>query len=112
MNIEKTLSLSQHRDYAKKIIARYSASSPTTAAKKVQWQDMSEAPKVDGNHFSRDLQNLIWRYEQHPFYVYKTYEIPSSSNDDESAFVVFREEINEKAKIPAINKKKRKSVEV
>lgn len=93
MELDKMISLSIHEDYAKKVLRRQNISSQDYDYKKTIWREEKSPPMVNGHHFSRELQDLIWRYDQHPYYDYFTYKIYIPNTPKRYVYVVLRHEI-------------------
>ena len=97
VNAEKILQISDHMPYASRLLKKSRHHNNEINFKKISWRDMSDDPFIEGNHFSRNLSDLIWRYENHPYFNYLTYKI--SSKDFGDGYVVLRAEITKEIKI-------------
>ncbi|MGC6518137.1 MAG: hypothetical protein ACON49_08970 [Candidatus Puniceispirillaceae bacterium] len=97
IDAKRILDISEHASYAPKLIRNAPAAPLTGAAQKILWKDEAQAPYIEGNHFSRSVEDLIWRYDNHPYFTYHTYKITGA--DGAIGYVVLREEITDKIKI-------------
>lgn len=97
IDAEKILGLSDCKAYARKLVRNGSGELSKSKFEKISWKDQSHAPCVEGNHFSRSLNDLIWRYDSHPYFRYDSYRV--TSVDGNVGYVVVREEITEDIKI-------------
>ena len=97
IDAKNILGVSNHASYAPKLIRNSSAKPSNLDVKKVFWKNQAYAPHVEGNHFSRSVKDLIWRYDEHPYFKYKSFKFKSSNG--KIGYVVLREEITDKIKI-------------
>lgn len=97
VDTKKVLNISDHTTYASKLVKDSSCEQHHLHAEKIFWSDQRHNPCVEGNHFSRSLEDLIWRYESHPYFKYNTYKISNSGGS--FGYVVLREEITDDVKI-------------
>lgn len=97
VDAKKVLAISEHASYAPKLVRNASGKQSKIEAERISWVDQSLAPYVEGNHFSRSLDDLIWRYDKHPYFKYDTFKI--TSVDGGIGYVVLREEITNDIKI-------------
>jgi len=93
LDAKKILEISQCATYAHKLVKNSSYELSNVRGEQISWNDQFHSPIVEGNHFSRSLKDLIWRYENHPYYSYKSYK--TSSIDGEVGYVVLREEVTD-----------------
>jgi hypothetical protein len=93
----KILAVSDHAAYAPRLVRNASSELSKSEAKKIFWKDQSHPPYIEGNHFSRSVEDLIWRYDNHPYFEYDTFKITSVEGN--IGYVVLREEITDDIKI-------------
>ena len=93
IDAKKILEISDCASYATKLVKNPSHEPTNVRGEEISWKDQSHTPIVEGNHFSRSLKDLIWRYENHPYYRYQSYK--TTSIDGEVGYVVLREEITD-----------------
>jgi hypothetical protein len=91
IDAKKILEISNCATYALKLVKNASAEASGVKWEEISWKNQPHAPFVEGNHFSRGLENLIWRYESHPYFKYKSYR--TMGLDGEVGYVVLRGEI-------------------
>lgn len=96
---EKMLQLSDCTDYAKKIIKKKLTEPEKYSYEMLSWRNEKSAPSISGNHFVRNLDHLIWRYEDHPYFDYKTFKVKLPSKQSEYIYVVLREEVTQDIRI-------------
>lgn len=99
IDIEKMLQISDCTDYAKKIIKKKSTKTEKYYYESISWRNEQSAPSIRGNHFVRNLEHLIWRYEEHPYFVYKTFKVKLTSKKSKFIYVVLREEVTKDIRI-------------
>lgn len=59
-----------------------------------QYLNVDASLRMSSNHFSRDVEHLIWRYSKHPYFKYLQFLIPPDANSFSSGvYVVLREEL-------------------
>ena len=97
VDAKKILNISDHEKYALKLIKDSSYEKSQQCAERIYWRDQRNNPFVEGNHFSRKLEDLIWRYDDHPYFKYDTYKV--SNGSDSFGYVVLRKEITDDIKI-------------
>ena len=90
---KKILEISDCASYATKLVKNPSHEPSNVKGEEISWKNQSHAPIVEGSHFSRSLEDLVWRYDSHPYYKYKSYK--TTSIDGEVGYVVLREEITD-----------------
>lgn len=94
---QQILNISEHAPYARKVVKSCSIGTNKVEYEKIQWSQVEFQPIVEGNHFSRTLEDLIWRYDKHPYFHYLTFRIHSNNSPD--GYVVLRSEITEDVKM-------------
>lgn len=99
INTNKILEISEYTNarHAKLLVNNVKSFDTDINYKKIVWSEMTEAPVVEGNHFSRSLKDLTWRYDNHPYYNYLNFKI--LCKDTGMGYVVLRGEITENIKI-------------
>ena len=97
MKKKKILEISKHSEFAKKVIKPFSKTTTNHNFKNIFWHKETQDPIVKGNHFSRKLEDLIWRYEEHPYFKYLTFK--KINQNSANSYVVLRSEINKSIKI-------------
>ena len=97
VDAKKILKLSDNKPYSSKLVRNASNEPSKLEAEKINWKDQFHTPCVEGNHFARSLEDLIWRYDNHPYFRYNSYK--TTSVDGNVGYVVLREEITDDIKI-------------
>ena len=97
VDAKKILEISDHAPYSRKLIRNTYGEPSKSEVEKITWEDQFQAPFVEGNHFTRSLEDLIWRYDNHPYFKYNSYK--TTSVDGNVGYVVLREEITNEIKI-------------
>jgi len=95
IDAESILPISKYADYARKIINRQLPSFETIDFECVEWRNATSTPKITGNHFLRDLENLVWRYEDHPYFHYYSFRVEALKGSGRYAYVILREEVTD-----------------
>ena len=88
----RILELSKCAPYAKKIVRDGLTKLGPISYEKIKWGEMQMSPKVEGNHFSRAREDLIWRYDNHPYFTYQSFAVRSQSADNDYGYVILRAE--------------------
>ena len=97
VDAKKVLNVSDHAKYASKLVKDSYYQQVQLHVEKICWRDQESNPFVEGNHFSRSVEDLIWRYESHPYFKYVTYKVSNGSNS--FGYVVLRKEITDDIRI-------------
>ena len=97
IDAKKILEISECANFAPKLVKNSSYQPSNVKGEQISWKNQSHAPIVEGNHFSRSLEDLIWRYDNHPYYKYKSYK--TIGIQGEVGYVVLREEITDAIRI-------------
>ena len=97
INAKKILSISQHNSFAFKLLKPISLQKHDVKYEQIFWHEVKESPNVGGNHFSRTIKDMIWRYDEHPYFNYLSFK--TYTNKSNVGYVVLRSEITNKAKI-------------
>lgn len=99
LNFEPLKKYTKYDPLAQDLIDRWAVKKSS----KFEIVDISEATleisnnylKQNFNHFSRDSTHLTWRYQNHPYFLYKQFVISSSpKNHGTPVFLCLREELS------------------
>ena len=97
VDAKKILRISDHAPYAFKLVKSSEYLNHSISSEKTSWGLEKLNPYVEGNHFSRNIEDLTWRYDSHPYFNYLTYKI--FNKDSCIGYVVLRAEITHDIRI-------------
>jgi len=97
IDAKKILEISEFANYAPKLVKNSLCDASNVMGEEISWKQQSHAPIVEGNHFARSLEDLIWRYDNHPYYKYKSFK--TTSMDGDVGYIVLREEVTDDVRI-------------
>ena len=99
INKKKVIEISNYTNlrHAKLLIRPVKSHNKDIKFEKIVWSENQENPIIEGNHFSRNLSDLVWRYDNHPYYKYLSFKL--FCNNSLISYVVLRSETTDKTKI-------------
>ena len=99
INAEKVLEISEYTSirHAKLLVKPAKSFNTDIDHERIVWSEMKEPPFIEGNYFSRSIEDLVWRYDNHPYYKYLNFKI--FCKESLIGYVVLRGEITDNIKL-------------
>jgi len=99
IDIEALAKVAEISEIALKLARNWQTDPMQISSEQIVWREQGSLKILQGNHFARDVSHLAWRYDDHPFFEYKSFRVKSSESEGSYIYVVLREEVTEDVRI-------------